>query len=180
MTRKTVLLELLDDNQRRIEKLLTAEQQGYLYWSPDDGGNSIAVTIWHAARVHDVFLTQHIHARPADREIWFASGWAEKCGYDPRGIGTLGWGAVTGYSLEEVKAMPAFEADTLLGYFEEVAAAIRTYLDETPEEMLDEPSRGFEGKQTNYHWIRHPLFDTTRHVGEALAFKAMWERSNLS
>ena len=43
-------------------------------------------------------------------------------------------------------------------------------------ELLDEPPIGFEGRQPNYFWVRHPLFDMTRHVGELLAFKAMWDR----
>ena len=43
-------------------------------------------------------------------------------------------------------------------------------------ELLDEPPIGFEGRQPNYFWGRHPLFDMTRHVGELLAFKAMWDR----
>ena len=28
-------------------------------------------------------------------------------------------------------------------------------------ELLDEPSIGFEGRQPNYFWVRHPLFDIT-------------------
>ena len=38
--------------------------------------------------------------------------------------------------------------------------------------------KGFQGQQTNYFWVRHPLFDLTRHVGEMMALKAMWDRKN--
>ena len=108
-------------------------------------------------------------------ECWFTGGWAEKTGYDPRGIGTYGWGQITGYSPEEVRAIPRFQAADLKGYFDEALTAVRAYLDETPEDQLDEMAPGFGGKQPNWFWIRHPLFDMARHVGELLAVKSMWE-----
>jgi hypothetical protein len=176
MSKKEVLLELLDDNRRRIHLLLEEKETDFLYWSPDGEANNIAVTLWHAARVHDVFLVQHILGKPAEDEVWIQSGWAEKADYDPRGLGTNGWGMVTGYSPEEVSRIPRMSPDLLLGYFDEIAACLRVYLEETSEELLQQDSIGFEGKQSNYFWIRHPLFDLTRHVGEMLAIKAMWDR----
>jgi len=74
MTKKTVLYELLDDNERRIRQMLDEDEHDFLYWSPDQAGNSVAVTIWHVARVHDIFLIQHIHGKSAEAEIWIASG----------------------------------------------------------------------------------------------------------
>lgn len=176
MSKKEVLFELLEDNARRIHQLVNEPDHNFLYWSPDGEANNIAITIWHATRVHDVFLTQHIMGLPAEKEIWFKSGWMEKAGYDPRGIGANGWGAVTGYSKEEVDQIPNIPPELLLGYFDETAAAIRKYLETTPDELLEKASIGFDGKQTNYFWIRHPLFDLTRHVGEILALKEMWKR----
>jgi hypothetical protein len=43
---------------------------------------------------------------------------------------------------------------------------------------LFQPSAGFEGKQTNYYWIRHALWDLTRHLGEMMALHSMWKRAN--
>lgn len=114
--------------------------------------------------------------RHAEDEIWIKSGWAIKAGYDPRGVGANGWGAVIGYTIEEVSRIPKMSPNLLLGYFDEVTACIRDYLEKTSEELLQGNSIGFDGKQTNYFWIRHPLFDLTRHVGEMLAIKAMWDR----
>jgi hypothetical protein len=170
------LYELLADNARRIHLLLDVKDPTVLHWSPDREANSIAVLVWHVARVHDVFLTRNILAQPAEAEIWFRSGWMERADYDPRGLGTYGWGSLTGYTKQEVKQIPAMGSDLLLGYFDEVAAAVRGYLEVTPYEVLMEASAGFEGKQTNYFWIRHPLFDMTRHIGEMQAIRAMWDR----
>ncbi|MFZ0545613.1 MAG: hypothetical protein WAM60_09245 [Candidatus Promineifilaceae bacterium] len=130
-----------------------------------------AVTIWHATRIFDVFLTQHIEGKSAENEIWQTSGWAKATAYDPTGVGTNGWGAVTGYTLEEVAAIPKMRAETVYGYYEEVTGKIRDYLDNVTESELDQPSIGFEGRQPNYFWVRHPLFDLTRHVGESMAIK---------
>lgn len=175
MTRKTVLLELLDENTWYIHDVLKEPAEG-LHWTPDGEGNSIAVTIWHSTRGCDVFLTQHVFGKSAAEEVWFASGWDKKAGYDPRGVGTNGWGMVHGYTAEEVKAIPQMSPEVLKGYFDEVTAAVRDYLESTSDEVLDEMAPGFEGKQHNYFWVRHPIFDMTRHVGEVLALKEMWGR----
>ncbi|MDX1416839.1 MAG: DinB family protein [Candidatus Promineifilaceae bacterium] len=176
MDRKVVLFELMDTNDWYIHDLLEKGDREMLYWTPDGRGNSISVTIWHAARALDVFLHQHVLGGGAESELWFASGWAERTGYDPRGIGTHGWGMLTGYSEEEVQAVPRFETAVLRGYYDEVLGAVRGYLRETADEALNEMAPGYEGKQTFYFWVRHPIFDLTRHVGEILALKALWER----
>ena len=179
MSRKDVLYELMSDNSRRVHDLLDNGPVEMLYWLPDGEGNNIAVTIWHTSRVSDLFLNQHVKGTTAVGELWFASGWAQKTGYDPRGIGTNGWGMLTGYSADEVKAIPRFRVEDLKGYYDEVMAHVRAYLEQTPDEVLDQTAVGYGGKQTNYFWIRHPLFDLTRHVGEMLAIKAMWERKEV-
>ena len=178
MKRADCLLELIDDDKRRIHQLLDDCSAACLHWSPDGQANSIAVTLWHAARIFDVFLTQHIRANPVENEIWYTSGWNARSGYDPRGLGTLGWGAVTGYSLDEVKGIPEMGAELLRSYFDQVMAAILDYLAATPGEELSQASAGFEGRQTNYYWIRHALWDLTRHLGEMLALQSMWKRAN--
>ena len=171
-------MELFEDNTRRINQLLNNIDDACLHWSPDGQANSIAVTIWHTTRIFDVFLTQHIQGKSAENEIWHTSGWAEAASYDPRGIGTNGWGAVTGYTLDEVAAIPKMNVAILLGYYEEVVEKLQDYLKNVTEEGLEMPSIGFQGQQPNYFWVRHPLFDLTRHVGEMMALKAMWARKN--
>ena len=173
-----VLIDLIQDNIARIHGMLDSCVVDCLHWAPDKDANSIAVTIWHATRACDVFMTQHILDKPAENEIWHTSGWVEKVGYNPIGIGTYGWGMVTGYTADEVRRIPRMNAQVLAGYFDEVMAVIHSYLENTPEEVLAAPAPGFAGKQTNYFWVRHPLFDLTRHVGEMLAVQAIWARKH--
>jgi DinB superfamily len=176
MSRKNVLFQIIEENTHYMHDVLDNSPAAALYWTPDGQGNDIAVTIWHVARACDVFLTLHVRDQEAEQEVWFTEGYAGQTGYDPRGIGTHGWGQITGYTAAEVQAIPRMESAVLKGYFDAVLSAVRAYLDETPDAVLDEKAPGYEGRQTNWFWISHPLFDMTRHVGEILALKGMWER----
>lgn len=177
MTINHVLLDLIDDNNRRVRALLNESEDACLHWQPDPAANSIAVTLWHAARAMDVFYTQHILNRPAEEEVWIRGGWVEKTGYDPRGIGTNGWGMLTGYNLEEAAAIPQMSREDLWGYHEEIMEMIRAYVEVAPEEGWLESAPGYEQRQTYYFWIKHPLLDMTRHLGEIYHMKAAWERT---
>jgi hypothetical protein len=176
MKPQDVLLQLLDENDNWIHFIVKSLPQACLHWRPDAGANTIGILIWHVARAQDVFYTQHIKNMDAAEEIWFTGGWAEKTVYDPRGIGTHGWGMLTGYTPEDVAAIPIMTVDVLVGYYDEVSTAIREYVSNTPINILQELAPGHEGKQTNWFWIRHPLFDMTRHIGEMMALKGQWER----
>lgn len=177
MTINYVLLDLIDDSNRRVHAILDETTDDCFYWQPDPAANSIATTLWHVARAMDVFYTQHILDRPPEEEVWIQSGWMEKAGYDPRGIGTNGWGMLTGYSQEEAAAIPPMDKELLGGYYDEVMMTIQAYVESAPEENWLESAPGFEQRQTYYFWIKHPLFDLTRHLGEIYHIKAVWERT---
>lgn len=84
-----VVIDYLDDNLRRLKRdLSNVDTTG----QPDEHANSIAITLWHMGRILDVFLTQHILGMHSKHELWITGGWALKTGYDPRGLGTDGWG----------------------------------------------------------------------------------------
>jgi len=106
MNANDVLIDLLEDNRRRLLRLLNTLSDECLMWKPEADANSITVTIWHMARIFDVFLTQQAKGCISEEECWFRHSWAEQTGYDPRGIGQNGWGMLTGYTQEEVDAMP--------------------------------------------------------------------------
>lgn len=173
------LLDLLDENLAYVNWILDETPEECLHWLTDPGANSMSVTLWHCARALDVFKTLHVENLPDGEELWIKNGWVEKTGYDPRGIGTHGWGQLTGYTQAEVAAIPRFDEETLRQYTQEVLAEIKSYLVETPEEELMGLAPGYDGKQTRYFWIRHPLFDMARHLGEVLAIWEMWKRGRL-
>lgn len=171
-----VLIDLLDDNRRRLGRLLDRTDDRCFFWAPDAATNNIALTIWHMGRLFDVFVFQHGRGDEAEQERWFQGGWAEKVRYDPRGIGRDGWGSLNDYTPAELAAIPQMKRETLLGYLDDVYEAARRTLRETPNEILQAPAAGFEGRYTLYQCIQMALMDNVRHLGEIYALKARWER----
>jgi len=173
-----VMIDYLDDNQRRLKRAMAEIGDTCLHWTPDPGANSIAVTVWHMGRLLDVFLTRQVKGKAAKNECWIRHGWAQQTGYDPRGLGRDGWGSVNGYTREEIAAIPHFTQEQLLGYLDEVYDAARTYIQNTPMAALKEVAPGFEGHYTKYQVLSMALLDNVRHLGEVFALKAMWERAS--
>jgi hypothetical protein len=176
MNANDVLIDLLEDNRRRLRRVFGAMRDDCLVWRPEVDANSIAITIWHMARILDVFLTQQAKGDLPEEECWFQQGWAAQTGYDPRGIGSNGWGMLTGYTPEEVAAIPPITREQVLGYLDQVYDGVKEYLAGTPIEKLLTPAAGFDGKYTKYQCIQMALMDNVRHLGEIFAIKARWER----
>ena len=171
-----LLIDLLEDNRRRLHRVFDAISDDCMFWKPEAEANNIAVTVWHMARIFDVFLTQQAKGDLAEEECWYQHGWAEQTGYYPRGIGQNGWGMLTGYTQEEVAAMPRLTREQVLGYSDEVYDTVKKYLKNIPLEKMQMPGAGFEGKYSHYQCIQMALLDNVRHLGEILAIKARWDR----
>lgn len=180
MNTNQVLIDLLEDNRRRLKRLLEATSDECLFWRPEPDANNIAVTLWHMARMFDVFLTQQALGDPPDAECWQRNGWAVRTGYDPRGVGQNGWGMLTGYTQAEVSALPQLAREQVLGYLDEVYDTVKEVLASTPEQALFTPGAGFDGKYSKYQCIQMPLMDNVRHLGEIYAIRSSWERHKAS
>jgi hypothetical protein len=115
--------------RRRIKGL----DEDALEWRADDHGNNVRETVWHMGRWIDV-LTRLLAGTQASTERWFTDGWADRTGYDPRGIGDDGLGVLTGYSFEEVLAIPRLCADDLLRYLDSVLAPLSQRLRAFPDD----------------------------------------------
>jgi hypothetical protein len=176
MNANDVLIDLLEDNRRRLQRAFGAMIDDCLVWQPEADANSIAITVWHMARMMDVFLTQQARGNLPEEECWFQQGWAAQTGYNPRGVGQNGWGMLTGYTQEEVAAIPPLSREQVLGYLDQVYDGVKEYLAGTPIEKLLTPGAGFDGKYTQYQCIQMALMDNVRHLGEIFAIKARWER----
>jgi hypothetical protein len=176
MNANEVLIDLLDDNQRRLKRVYGTLSDEGISWKPEAGANNILETVWHMGRILDVFLTQQAMGQAAQEECWFRLGWDERTGYDPRGIGQNGWGMLTGYTQEEVSTLPQLNRELVLGYLDEVYAAVRVYLENIPPEKLLTPGTSFEGRYSQYQCIQMALMDNIRHLGEIYAIKASYDR----
>jgi len=176
MNANDVLIDLLEDNRRRLRRVFGLMNDDCLVWRPEADANSIAITVWHMARILDVFLTQQARGDLPEEECWFQQGWAGQMGYDPRGTGQNGWGMLTGYTQEEVAAIPPLTREQVLGYLDQVYDGVKEYLAGTPNEKLLTPAAGFDGRYTKYQCIQMAMMDNVRHLGEIFAIKARWER----
>ena len=176
MNANDVLIDLLEDNRRRLKRVFDAINDQCIIWKPDPQSNNIAITVWHMARIFDVFLIQQAQGESAEEECWFQGGWSVRSGYDPRGIGQNGWGMLTGYTLAEAAKVPVLSRMQLLGYLDEVYDTVKKYLTNTTMDRLQTPSVGFEGRYTNYQCVQMALLDNIRHLGEIYAIQARWER----
>jgi hypothetical protein len=176
MNANDVLIDLLEDNRRRLYRGLDEMSDDCVFWRPEHNANNIIVTMWHMARILDVFLTLQTKGCISEDECWFRYGWAERTGYDPRGIGQNGWGMLTGYSQEEVAAMPLLTREEVLGYLNDVYDTVKDFLANTPIEKLEMSGVGFEGKYSQYQCVQMALLDNIRHLGEIFAIQSSWKR----
>ncbi|MCP4139133.1 MAG: DinB family protein [Chloroflexi bacterium] len=176
LTSKDTLIDLMDAYKRGVHAALKDLPQEALVWQPDDEANHIAVTIWHLGRVMDSVKAVRMEAADPSEQLWFKEGWAEKYDYDPRGIGDGGTGILTGYSVEEMLAVPVMSAEDMQSYFDQCFQAVYDFLEKSTSESLQENSPGSERKF--YFWVKICIIDGTRHTGELLALRSMWERKN--
>ncbi|HKV01727.1 MAG TPA: hypothetical protein VJQ26_06365, partial [Ktedonobacteraceae bacterium] len=108
---------------------------------------------------------------------WLARGWAERTGYIPHGIGEQGLGTVTGYTLQEVAAIPRLGAQDLLAYLDQVCEALGTFLRSLPSsEPLRQPV--YPGRsRTKQQLLQTVFMGSCGHMGEIEALKAMMKRA---
>jgi hypothetical protein len=178
MTDLDLLTQWLQDAHDQLAKEIQALPPEALNWQPDPEANSIGVTVWHVARWMDILAVQVFQAKPAEAEVWHTQGWRAHTGYDPRGKGQKGWGAITGYTQAEVKAIPLLSAQELLMYLGQAYAALREQILGLPLEALHQRAPGLTYDMTLYDWAREEWQGFFGHVGEIQAIKAMWGRKN--
>lgn len=177
MTDLDLLAQLIDDIARDMRSEIEPLPLEDVSWSPGTQANSIGVSLWHMARGMDFLAVQVLQGKPVDDELWHTLGWCEKTGYNPRGIGYGGWGVVTGYSWEEVLAIPALSARELMEYLDQAAGAVSTQVRLlTPESAHQAVPELMKGRLTYYQWVKEFYKGFQAHVGEMMAIKAMIAR----
>jgi hypothetical protein len=164
----------VDDFARGMREEIGELSPEALAWQPRPQSNGIGVTVWHCARWLDVITAQALRGLPADQELWHTQGWAARTGYDPRGHGQAGLGAITGYTWDEVLEIPLLPAADLLAYLDQAAGALAAQLRTLTPEQLQMPAPGFNGRRSVYRWVAPFLQGCFGHLGEVEALKA-WQ-----
>ncbi|TMC73459.1 MAG: DinB family protein [Chloroflexi bacterium] len=162
-----LMAKWFEDIGARLRRQVKDLDEDALEWRADNRGNNIRETVWHMARWIDV-LTRLLDGTQPSTERWFTDGWAERTRYDPRGIGDDGLGVLSGYTFEEVLAIPRLSSSELLQYVDSVIAPLAQHLralpdDESATKSVRRPNRILQG--------------CFAHIGEIDALLAIRERS---
>jgi len=123
--------------------------------------NSIGDTVWHIARWLDL-VTMWLENGAAETQHWIKDWWAERTGYDPRGVCTDGLGAISGYTFAEVEAVPKLRRDQL-----------RAYLGAVCDDIIPRLRADYDVAAPRYKGVVQGAFG---HVGEISALRTLFER----
>jgi len=159
--RGEMLAEWIGDLRGALERQLDRTPDAALHWRPAKDMNSIGDTVWHIARWLDL-VTMWLENGAAETQHWIKDGWAERTGYDPRGIGTDGLGAISGYSFAEVEAIPKLRRDQL-----------RAYLGAVCDDVIPRLRAADDVAAARYKGV---VQGTLGHLGEISALRTLFER----
>ena len=162
-----LMAKWFEDVGARVREQLKGLDESALEWRADDRGNNVRETVWHMARWIDL-LTRVIDRTEPSTERWFADGWAQRTGYDPRGIGDDGLGVLTGYTFEEVLEIPRLSATELVRYLDSVVGPLAQRLRALPDD---------EAAARTVRRVTGILQGCLAHIGEIDALLAIRERS---
>jgi len=177
MTDLELLAQLIDEVHRDLKPIIEPMPLEELHWNPGPQANSIGVTLWHMARGMDFLSTRVMQGKPAEEELWHTLGWREKTGYDPRGIGYGGWGVITGYTWEEVLAIPKLSAADMLQYLDQSSTSLSAQVRGlTAEKAGEQVPELMKGKLTYFRWVKEFYKGFQAHIGEIVAIKAAIDR----
>jgi hypothetical protein len=151
----------------RVREQIGSLDEDALEWRADDRGNNVRETVWHMARWIDL-LTRVLDGTQPSTERWFTDGWAQRTGYDPRGVGDSGLGTMTGYTFEEVLKIPRLDATELIRYLDSVVGPLAQRLRALPDD---------EAAARSVRRVTGILQGCFSHLGEIDALLAIRERS---
>ncbi len=160
-TRAEVLAEWAGELRGALERQLDRTPEPALHWRPAREMNSIADTVWHVARWLDL-VTMWLENGAPETQHWINDGWAERTGYDPRGVGTDGLGAISRYSFAEVEAVPKLRSDQL-----------RAYLSAVCQDVIPRLRAADAVAAARYKGVGQGTFG---HLGEIAALRTLFER----
>jgi hypothetical protein len=174
---REMIADLLNHLGANVREMVAGLSPDELAWRPDARGNSVGVTAWHFARWLDVLTARVLTDGPVSAERWHADGWAARTGYDPTGAGYKGLGVVTGYTAEEVGAIPNLPAVDLLAYLDQTIADLRSAVLAYPPGGLSTAVPGIGAPRSVYAAVKPILFGSIGHAGEIAALNGLRERA---
>jgi hypothetical protein len=178
MDERDSLIEWLNRAVVRTQDTLEPLSDEQLWFRPDPEGNDIGVTLWHLGRWFDVLATRILARGDSADERWFREGWATRWSYDPRGLGYLETGTMSGYSLEQVKQIPHMTKMDYRSYLDSAAADACKRLGAITPDQLRSDERILD--RTRHEWAVLAIEHCFEHLGEIKALIATQRRLTAS
>jgi hypothetical protein len=172
--------ELVSRLQRGTVARLKRTPADALYWQPHRESNSIGVTVWHYTRWWDLFGTVVLVDGTTLSQHWFRDGWMDRTAYDPRGKPPDGLGLITGYSVEEMLAVPHLSAEDLATYHTAATDSTLRALAAGDAASLQRVLKVGEGDSagSRYAQILGLALGSHRHLGEIDALASLYDRQH--
>jgi DinB superfamily len=163
--------EVLIDSFERIRDAVYPATNGLsrdeLAWRPDDESNSIAWLVWHLSRIQD----DRVAALTGGEQVWTSKGWAGRFSL-ALPIADTG----LGHSPEEVGKVVA-DAETLLGYFEDVHGTTLSYVGPlTDDDLSRVVDRSWDPPETVVTRLVGVIADDLQHAGQAAYVRGILAR----
>jgi hypothetical protein len=168
------LVEWIRDLEQETLARLRLMSYVELGFRPHPSANNADVTVWHLGRWFDVLASRRVGGPSTQAERWYRDGWAARTGYDPAGIGFLGLGTLTGYSTEEMLAVPNLGADALSSYLAGSVDDMVDVVETLSPEELHRP--GAAGLPSPFQAVGSTVQGSFGHLGEIDCLVALHDR----
>jgi uncharacterized damage-inducible protein DinB len=157
---RMALDEYLSDLKKALGGLTPEERR----FQPASHAHHIDFAVWHMARVEDDWVQRF--AQRTDT-VWERDGWPQRLGLPVKGSGS-------GYSAEQVAALPRFNLYDVMAYFEAVREATLSYLDGlTQDELEISPDPDQRPGYTIGKMFSHVIVEESQHLGQVAYLRGL-------
>ena len=119
--------ELLSKEEFLLSEIINGLTEDDLYWQPATGSNSIGWTIWHVARVEDMWI-QFFSKRGLEK--WESDNWHTTFQLPTRQTGF-------GHTPEQIAMFPRIDINTLMAYRKAIRGFTIEFIDTLQEQDYD-------------------------------------------
>lgn len=166
---RTLLVDAFDRQHELVQDLTDFLTEEVATYRPDPEANSIAWLLWHLTRVQD----DHVAGLAQAEQVWPA--WRDRFGL-PFPAGDIGSGH-TSAQVGQVRA----SGELLAGYYADVHAQTRRYLDHLTEAELERVvDRHWDPPVTAGVRLVSVIGDVLQHLGQIAYVRGLAERRALA
>ena len=168
MILKEFFKELFSKEYNLLAEIISDLSEDDLYWQPSKESNSIGWTIWHIARVEDMWI-QFFSKRGIEQ--WESENWHTVFDLPTRQTGFR-------YTPEQISSFPHIDINTLMAYQESVRSSTTEFLDKlqqpdyTTTPWSDRPDMWWHNFSI-INMLQQLLGELYQHIGQIAYIKGL-------